>query len=434
VKHNRKHGMGKDYQKVSAHYGDLYNLHLVYCDEGGLACNSHTQKLLALDRAHILQAMGERKVVRMLSGNTTNTTNTTTMTTTSTTTTTTTTTTASTATITASSSTPTTTTTTASTTTITATSSTTTIIPTSSTSPTTTTTTSTTTITATSSTPTTTTTTTTTAFTTTITSTSSTTTATTSMTTPLPEGGVQVFRATGAFQVIFDVEPTELLDAWTINPPAVRGIFEECIASASMVDKSYVDVLDVAKVLAGQEVTAGSRRLTGSATALDIRYAVEMPATEAQAKGISSAYITSSIETRGASTIVAAISGSDPSLGLRGLVHKVIAINVWLSTTTTTASSTTSTTTTTDAVESSSWAIGVAVVVSVFSFLGCAFCGIYNRVLLQKMSGGGEQQPNVEAGAADQGKVAAPDVEVGITADEQVQLNFAGALSVEVSV
>mmetsp|Transcript_14451 Transcript_14451/g.46661 ORF Transcript_14451/g.46661 Transcript_14451/m.46661 type:complete len:347 (-) Transcript_14451:150-1190(-) len=68
VKHNRKHGMGKHYQKVSAHYGDLYNLHLVYCDEGGLACNAHTQKLLALDSTHMLQAMGERKVVRMLSG------------------------------------------------------------------------------------------------------------------------------------------------------------------------------------------------------------------------------------------------------------------------------------------------------------------------------------------------------------------------------
>jgi len=142
---------------------------------------------------------------------------------------------------------------------------------------------------------------------------------------------------------------------------------------------------------------------------------------------------------------VAAISGSDPSLGLHGLVHKVISINVYESseevvvrhpTSTTMTSSTTSTTTTTDAVEiptstDSSVGIAVAIVVSVLSFLSWALCGIYYRVAFKKKYGGGEQQPT--AGAADHGAVAAPDVEVESFAGEQVQVIFTGAL-VEITV
>jgi len=106
---------------------------------------------------------------------------------------------------------------------------------------------------------------------------------------------------------------------------------------------------------------------------------------------------------------------------LRGLVHSVLAMNVYESSEEVVVrQSTTSTTTTTDAVEiptstDSAFGIVVAILVSVLAFLICFFGGIYKRMLSKKKSGG---QRDVEAGVMDDG--AAANLVVG----EQVLLDF----------
>lgn len=55
VKHNQAMGLEKDYKLISTHYGSLFWLHLVYCDEGNLPCTAATQHYLAEQHARLLQ-------------------------------------------------------------------------------------------------------------------------------------------------------------------------------------------------------------------------------------------------------------------------------------------------------------------------------------------------------------------------------------------
>jgi len=58
VRHRRKRGLDKTYQKTSTHYDALYRLHLVYCDEGNLPCNAASQRYLAKEHGRLLRRLG----------------------------------------------------------------------------------------------------------------------------------------------------------------------------------------------------------------------------------------------------------------------------------------------------------------------------------------------------------------------------------------
>jgi len=47
VKHDREAGLERDYEVTSPHYAALWELHLVFCDEGDLPCSDATQRYYA---------------------------------------------------------------------------------------------------------------------------------------------------------------------------------------------------------------------------------------------------------------------------------------------------------------------------------------------------------------------------------------------------
>mmetsp|Transcript_4382 Transcript_4382/g.14863 ORF Transcript_4382/g.14863 Transcript_4382/m.14863 type:complete len:343 (-) Transcript_4382:267-1295(-) len=245
--------MGNVYQKVSAHYGDIFNLHLVYCDEGGFACTARTQKMLAMDSTRMHEVRQHRQA-RMLSelGNETNATNTTNSSSAN----------------------------------------------------------------------------------------ASTTTATVTTSTATTTENTRRLLYTGKFQALFAQDPTELHSAWLANPNAVRNIFEESISNVSAVKKEYVFVTGVKTVAIGEERLTEPpvrrlarkvhlRRLAGGNVAMEISYVIEIPEAEATALGITTEHLVSSIESKGAGGIMAALANSDPKLGLNKLTNSVLAVVVF---------------------------------------------------------------------------------------------------------
>jgi len=57
VKHDREAGLERDYEVTSPHYAALWDLHLVYCDEGDLPCSDATQRYLAREHPKMQEAL-----------------------------------------------------------------------------------------------------------------------------------------------------------------------------------------------------------------------------------------------------------------------------------------------------------------------------------------------------------------------------------------